>query len=221
MIHIENRVYRINAHTGYVYTLPAEYINDNAAITALRNEDLGDNRISRHSVDEDLWEISGLPRPKSGPGPGCPTVAQYNGPEKFLSNDKEVGTSDSTGCIYPPTDNMTTRVRSRYNRYGVLFELFIRGWEHRNISGGPLSCNKIAIDVPAYTFKRNNANTVTSINSFYDESAGGSYIKETLYRGGNRLCWFYMNGRVGSKKNYNNAPWVFTPYAPIRFNYTP
>jgi hypothetical protein len=118
MIHIENKVYRINAHTGYVYTLPAEYLNDNAAITALRNEDLGDERISRHSVEEDLWEISGLPQPKSGPGSGCPKVPQYNGPHNLPSNDQVVYTGGSSGCQTGWVSDFSTFVVGRSVGHG-------------------------------------------------------------------------------------------------------
>jgi hypothetical protein len=160
--------------------------------------------------------------PKSGPGGGCPKVNSYSGPWIRLYNDNFQPTDGGSGCIGNWTSLMHTKARARYERFGILFELYIRGWEQRSdISGTTLTCNSIRIEVPTYTFKRNNANTTTSISSFYQNYTGDqTYKKFKPYSGVNRLCWFYMNGRVGSRKGIN-FPWVFTEFVPVYFNYQP
>lgn len=216
MIHIENKVYRINASSGYVYSIPAEYINDNAAITALKNEDKNNSLISVNSVEEDLWEISGLPEPKSGAGGGCPTVAGYNGTERQLYNDKS-HVHKGIACSDNVVEDLIVHTSSRYERYGIYFELSMRGWEIKK-SNDNYTCNQIKFEIPTITWKSKNlpAQNVYSINPY--PVPGGMKVKVKPYGSSRRLCWFYMNGRVGALKN---GQWQYTNYCPVRFNYTP
>jgi hypothetical protein len=216
MIHIENKVYRINAHTGYVYTLPAEYINDDAAITALRNEDLTYDAISRHSVEEDLWEISGLPFDKSGPGSGCPTIQAgqtLHDPDKWLMPyyNTNYGCSVGNG-----TGSVTLWCYPRYYRYGILFELLMRSKETDLPSLSPQSgktCNSIILHSLKLEFRRNKHAT-----PFYfapTTKTGNGEVKYKPYSGVNRLCWFIWKGKT-SRPDINKE----SPIATIKWNYT-
>lgn len=222
MIHIENKVYRINAATGSVYTLPAEYINDVTAMTALKNENLGNDLISRHSVEEDLWEISGLPMPKGGPEGGCPTVNAYSGSYNKPNNTGIAYPAGSSGCATGWTGNFTTHAEARYRRYGIYFELYVRGWQQVSTQslGVTLTCNPIRFDIPFYHLKINRNNNHTVQASVLTTKPGNAYHKIWVYNGSHRLCWFYMNGRTGSR-SVSSQPWNYTPFAPVYFNYEP
>jgi len=222
MIHIENKVYRINAATGSVYTLPAEYINDVTAMTALKNEDIGNDLISEHSVEEDLWEISGLPVPKGGPGSGCPTINAYSGPHKKLNNEKISLSGGGSGCTTGWTGNFSTHAEARYRRYGIYFELYLRGWQQVSTQsvGTTLSCNQIRFDIPFYHFKINRNSNHTVQSTVLTTQPGNGFRKIWVYNGSHRLCWFYMNGRTGTRFSYSQ-PWILTDFAPVYFNYQP
>ncbi|MCG9909978.1 MAG: hypothetical protein MH137_01645 [Flavobacteriales bacterium] len=174
---------------------------------------------SRQTVEEDLWEISGLPQPKSGPGGGCPTVAQYSGTERQLYNDKANLHFGQTGCQGEQPKDLIVRSKARYERYGILFELYIHGWEQRGQSNNDFSCNQIKIEIPTLAYKGNNLSAVGPVSLYPTPAIGGFKVKLKPYSKTRRLCYFYLNGRVGSLKGWPN--WQFTPFAPVRFNYTP
>jgi hypothetical protein len=220
MIHIENKVYRINAHTGYVYTLSAEYLNDNAAITALRNEDLGNGRICRQSVEEDLWEISGLPQPKSGPGGGCPKAISPIRAQAPANSSTMYSTW--TNCHIGNT-NLTAWLHAemRYRRFGIYFELGMWGSERYatvNYPGYAFTCNNVRLESDICTFKRNNnQGTVynVTIHNPADYTGNRSDIVFKPYGGANRLCWIYWKGRT-RKVSTNQV----SPTVTLLFHYT-
>ncbi len=201
MIHIENKVYRINAHTGYVFTLPAQYINDNAAITALRNEDLGDDRISRHSVEEDLWEISGLPMPKSGDKSTCPTISpglKIHDPVNFIQPNY----STWLGCtVGNDQGNFTLWNYPRYYRYGIRFELVLRSRETDIPSLAPnitLTCNSIIGESLNLQYRRNGNPGIIS-KGFESKVSHQGHKSEVVlkpYGGSRRLCAFFWQTRT-------------------------
>lgn len=213
MIHIENKVYRINAATGSVYTLPAEYINDVTAMTALKNEDITNELISAHSVEEDLWEISGLPVPKGGPGSGCPTI-----PASTIKDNSSLSPLYSTvpGCSAGNTPfNAKLWTYLRYYRYGILFELLGRSRETDvpNLGGG-FSCNSITLNSPTCTFKRNHSSYTYNLPPKIASAKGE--VRYKPYSGGNRLCWFYWTA-----KTTRSAVGQETPLVSLLHNYTP
>jgi hypothetical protein len=177
---------------------------------------------SRHSVEEDLWEISGLPQPKSGPGGGCPTILAYSGSYKKINNEEESKIGGSSGCTTGWIGNFSTHAEARYRRYGIYFELYMRGWQQvsNQNPGVTLTCNPIRFDIPFYHFKINRNSNHTVQSSVLTTKPGNSYVKIWVYNGSHRLCWFYMNGRTGSR-TLANQPWVFTDFAPVYFNYEP
>lgn len=215
MIHIENRVYKINAERGYVYSCSSEYIDDEEVISSLASESYDDEIIFRHSAEEDLWEISGLPYEKSGPGGGCPTI-----PASQLKHTPGVYSqtyNTSVGCtVGNNTANVKLWTYLRYYRYGILFELVGRSRETDlwgNLNGG-VTCNTITLYSPTCTFKRNRSSYVYNLPAKTTSAKGE--VKYKPYSGGNRLCWFYW-----TEKTSRSAVNKETSLVSLYHNYTP
>lgn len=215
MIHIENKVYRINAKSGYVYSIPSGYINDPRAIDALINEKTSDRLIEVNSVEEDLWEISGLPVPKATPGGGCPTIPV----NQIL--DKGDFTSPYSTLPNCPNPSSPSEFRLwtylRYYRYGVLFELSGRGRETNSATLGStpdVTCNTIMLDSPVCTFRRNHSSFVYDLP--HQSTSGNGEAKYKPYSGGNRLCWFHW-----AAKTSRSAVGRETALVELNHNYTP
>ncbi len=177
---------------------------------------------SRHTVEEDLWEISGLPQPKSGPGGGCPTVAGFNG-NAVLDQTRCVNTDGTIGCYTQTPYPLATFARARYRRYGVYFQLFIRAEERRTTQNNAHTCNDLRIEVHEYTYRVNGSSVNIPISSESKNYTGinQDYRKLVLYGGPKRLCNFYLTGLSGSRKVWGGTSWTFTPQVTIFFNYTP
>jgi hypothetical protein len=178
---------------------------------------------SRHCLEEDLWELSGLPQPKSGPGGGCPNVAGYNGSNKKPEDNKSAISDGTIDCYTTTSYPLATYAKAKYRRYGVYFELFVRGEERRRTVNTAHTCNDLRIEVNQYTLRKNGESTNNSISSQSKTYTGinQDYRKLRIYGGGKRLCNFYLSGRVGSRKVYGGTNWTYTPDAIIYFNYTP
>lgn len=177
----------------------------------------------RRTVEEDLWEISGLPQPKSGPGGGCPTVAQYSGGYKKLEDDRSTISDGTIGCYTTTQYLLATYAKARYRRFGIYFELFVRGEERRRTVNTAHTCNDLRIEISQYTLRKNGNQTNIPIDSKSEifTDINQDYRKLKVYGGGKRLCNFYLTGRVGSRKVYGGTTWTYTPNALIYFNYTP
>jgi len=195
MIHIENRVYKINAERGHVYSIPSEHINNPEAIRALADENTSNELVHVNSVEEDLWEISGLSASKNTQGEGCPTIPvnQILDRGDFTS---EYSTSDN--CI---AGNSMSNIRLwtylRYYRYGILFELLGRSRETDSPSLSPqanTTCNTITLDSPTCTFRRNHSGYEYNLPPKTSDAKGE--VKYKPYSWGNRLCWFYWTAKT-------------------------
>lgn len=168
---------------------------------------------SRRSVEEDLWEISGLPQPKSGPGGGCP-----NAGSNIRVADKSTNYQTWTGCNVG-NSNLAAWLQAemRYRRYGIYFELGM--WSSERYAtlyspGYSFTCNTVRLESDFCKFKRNN-NQGTVYNVGFHTNSGTGERKFKPYKGSNRLCWIYWKGRT-RKVSANQV----SPTVTLLFNYT-
>ena len=201
LVHIQNKVYRINSKTETVYMIDSSRAGSPAAIAALIAES-GDG-VTSESVERDLYELNGLPDAKAGPGTGCP----------FANKDFWDIESQSIKKCPSFQINGELKVRVDYKRYGVYFELYTRTWHpnfNENINYQLCQFTKM-ITNPVH-FKKNG-----SVSDFYTTAslAQSNYGKKRWYGGGRRLCFFYLRSKAQVPQANPNE----TSYAEIKFNY--
>jgi hypothetical protein len=171
---------------------------------------------SRQGVEEDLWEISGLPMPKGGPGGGCPKAG------KNIRNSAPVNSSTMystwTGCVIG-NENVIAWLDAKlaYRRYGIYFELGM--WSSERYAslyspGYAFTCNAVQLESDFCKFKRNNSQG-TVYNIGFHTNSGTGERKYKPYQGSNRLCWIYWKGRT-RKVSTNQV----SPTVTLLFNYT-
>lgn len=214
MVHIEGRIYKVNAESGFVYSISAEYMNDVKFMTALKNEDASSGLIKQSSVEEDLSEISGTMTDKAGPGSGCPTISTST----IIDSGQVTGSyTILPGCtIGNSAASVVLWNYMRYYRYGVLFELVMRGKETDLPSLSPQSgqsCNSITVHSLELAFRRNQ--NATPYYWSPETRTGNGEVVYKPYSGGNRLCWFIWKGKT-SRPSIG----LETPVAMIYWNYT-
>lgn len=212
LVHIQNKVYRINSKTETVYMIDSSRANNPAAIAALIAES-GDG-VTSESVERDLYELNGLPDAKAGPGTGCPTVGGSGGDRKSEKN------STQCGCNSPCSVNDKFYGVARYRAYGVYFELV----NYSTIATLNL-CPNSGMQTIFASWKRNGSGasqqTISNVFQYNILPSFGSSTSETYsfkankyYKGSRRLCNFVVDVR---------GKWNTTTYATnniiIKHNY--
>lgn len=203
---IENRIYRVNDATGKVYSVSSEHVNNQEILSDLINENENSKFVQVNSVDEDLFEISGLPVTKGVIDNGCPTWA--NGPTPKIDGSILGGISDLNGSsIINCSGYMGSRNVSGFQKYyrgGILFSLYVEGADEVSyVSGWGFNCT----DVTAYAefiYKRRN----TSGSAFWSSgSAMGNSgkVKYEIYTGANRLCYYKLRNSYIKYEILNNS----------------
>ena len=190
---IENRVYKVNDEKGKVYSIHADFINNAEAMDDLVNEREESSFVQTNSVDEDIYEMSGLPITKGVINNNCPTWANGPSPKKDEASlyTGELYNSGIMNCDGYPGSRFPGG-RERYYRGGILFSLFVEGIDDVSYVQG---INSNCTDVTAYAefiFKRRN----TSGPAFWSSGSATGYsgrVKYTIYEGGNRLCYYKLN----------------------------
>lgn len=169
----------------------------------------------RHNVEEDLWEISGLPMPKGGAGSGCPKIPA----DQIIDDSKVVDPyySTSAGCpVGNNTSNVTLWCYPRYYRYGILFELLMRSretdWPSLPNNAG-ITCNSITLHSLRLEYRRNAI--AQPFNIIPQTRSGKGEVKYKPYSDTRRLCWFIWKGKT-SRSAVNKE----TGIATIKWNYT-
>ncbi|WP_118975159.1 hypothetical protein [Taibaiella koreensis] len=202
LIAIENKIFRINAATGKVYTIPF----DNATpevLNALIAENTSSPSVKARTVDEDLFELLDYQDTRSGPGSGCPQTGE---------NITDHRSTASTFCV--PGDgsgNPAFDIEAKYIRYGVYFELFAVSRGVSFIGNAEVSCYANYLQCAPATYRRNGNASQFVENATYTYPG---YGKKNWYNGAYRLCNFYV--RATTIYNGMSNPWT-----DCRFNYTP
>lgn len=190
---IENRIYRVNDATGKVYSVSSEHVNNHEILIDLINENENSKFIQVNSVDEDLFEISGLPVTKGVIDNSCPTWA--NGPSPKIEGSILVGLSDlNESSIVNCAGYMGSRNvngMQQYYRGGILFSLYVEGEDKvSNVSGWGFNCTGV-IAYAEFIFKRRNTTGAAFWSSGSDIDYNGR-VKYEIYTGANRLCYYKL-----------------------------
>lgn len=192
LVHIQNKVFRINSLTETVYMIDSSRASNPAAIAALIAEN-GDG-VTSESVDRDLYELNGLPETKSG----CPTIN---------TNKMDLATFTVGKCTSPFSGLLKSEVK--YLRYGVYFELFSRV-ENPDFNTS-FYCNSTQlISNPAYYIKNGSSVPFNEVSTYVYTNYG----RKNWHQGSRRLCSFLL--KTKARIPLQNKE---TDYAEIRFNY--
>ncbi len=192
LVHIQNKVYRINALTETVYMIDSSRAGSPAAIAALIAES-GDG-VTSESVDRDLFELNGLPTEKSG----CPTIG---------SNRSNSKSKIASKCTSPFSGVLNVEVK--YIRYGIYFEMFSKV-QNPDFNSSYFCNNTQLISNPAYYIKNGSSVPFNEIsNHTYP-----NYARKNWYQGSKRLCSFWLKSKARI-----NAQNIETEFAEIRFNH--
>jgi hypothetical protein len=174
---------------------------------------------SRHSVEEDLWEISGLPVPKGGPGSGCPKAGGSK-TEKLdrISNNNS---SYHTLCSGNQRGEFYAKVNLAYRPYAVYHELYQRFWFQLPTGYGYCDIPAIRVYKASWRGNKSGWGQVTINDMWYwQQNFTGSivrqYTRHKFYGGTYRLCNFYLDAQ-----GYYNFNLPATVRGNIKHNYVP
>jgi|SRR5690606_4403447 len=210
LVHIQNKVYRINSKTETVYMIDSSRANNPAAIAALIAES-GDG-VTSESVERDLYELNGLPDAKGYALGGCPTINQANSERRTELNSVQAG-------LYSPCNSGDRFYGvAKYRSYGIYFELV----DFATITGS--NCTSSGMHTIFASWKRNGSGAsqisvsnqfkLNQLPFFSSNTSPLSFKANKYYKGARRLCNFVVDVR---------GKWNTTTYATnniiIKHNY--